>query len=422
MADAPHSRLEQLNWAAIEPKASDVPEDLRQALRSILKEDDKLLTATYPYGDPIVSNGILQLPAGAKDQDESLLEHHRGEKRPPLCLVLSGCVEVYLEVLNVKNTFPLQLISPGEMFGVFEALDRLYNVEDSPGSYSVSSGARSIWILGARLKGEQLPKKVGQRLGLSDTSRWWKHESDPHYKFVKKATKLLPPWYCEIVFLHDSFVKAATENRTFEQLLYSLGWKQSAHARRQISSYNENENIQKQKSDYYLLMQHLNSVQLGQLPAFCVSHLLPRVAGPFEAFQKALYGVLVEEAPKGKTAHFPFILQPAQLQKTGDAGFYSFKEPQPYLEPDKKPAKDQCAYVKDLVGSHREHFYFFCNGADGKPYAKDKHPLGSDHYDLNLSDFVDSAAASPGFPPGGLTKEQICLADGFLNTGVMIRR
>lgn len=43
MAGTVHSSLEELGWAAIEPKATAVPENLRNALKSIVTENEEVV-------------------------------------------------------------------------------------------------------------------------------------------------------------------------------------------------------------------------------------------------------------------------------------------------------------------------------------------------------------------------------------------
>jgi len=443
-------RLEELDWAAIAPRATSVPKELQEALRTLLKDGDKVWAARYPYSDLIVSNGSLTLPAGADSKAQEYLQSACGKASPPLCLVLSGSVEVFLAVPDLMNTFPLQVIGPGEMFGVFEAIDRLHGDTDTPGFYSAASGCVSIRIIGTRLKDRDLPGKVGtELLGKSAKAVSWNHRKEPVCHFIRKATETKHPWYCDLLILPAPWVqRAVDESRTFERLLYRLGWDQSSHARHQITAYTEKHLLQHKNAAFGPLVQHLQSVLLGQLPAFRLGHKVPRSSGPFSSFQNALYEVLCDEATKkGQIPQYPFIVQPAQL-RVGESGFYSFNSPLPYLtvrgNDDKgKNGVTHCKAVLDIVGdkyagegltkapiAYRKHFKFFCNGADGKPYKPGKNPIEEHHHHkLKLNDFFEPtelenvrALLGKKGKKVSITENNICLTDDFLTTGVMICR
>lgn len=167
--------------------------------------------ARYGYSDLIVSNGSLTLPEGANEDKQNRLRNACGEKPPPLCLVLNGSAEVFLAKPDLMKTFPLQLIGPGEMFGVFEALDKLYSDVATPGFYSVSSGCVSIRIIGTRLKDKHLPKKVGQELNRPSVS--WDHHVEPPCHFVRRLPRIKTRGAAKFSFFPPPGLRAQSRTR-----------------------------------------------------------------------------------------------------------------------------------------------------------------------------------------------------------------
>ena len=76
-------------------------------------------------------------------------------------------LDKYFEVFATSNgrVIPLNVAKPGDMLGLFETIDSLYNLTFSP-PWSVSSGARSIFLL-PKITDQVKYKKLCYRYGFN---------------------------------------------------------------------------------------------------------------------------------------------------------------------------------------------------------------------------------------------------------------
>lgn len=458
------SSLQELSWAEIAPIVRKLQDtDIFNALKDVLGETQKLWVARYPYSEFIVNRGTFVPPLNAPSAAKADLAKSC-DGRIPLCVVLERSVEVFLSEeettytedrkqatdKKATKTFPLQVIAPGSMFGVFEALDGLHKTAVSPGIYSVSSGAVSIWILSAALKGvnSSLKLTLGKKHQFD-----WDHKTTPHYKLVKWAMDGTPwrssgtPWHSTVLVIPASFVAKAASSRAFEQLMFRLAWEQSAHARRRMIAYrhehHENGNaLLDNAPQYRMLVQHLESIQLGQLPAFRLTHCLPHdedlshggadFSGPFLGFQEALWHILRE---KNTHPYFPLIVQPEQLREAGQTGFCSFTQRLPFLMPKEPSGGRQCVAIAEYNWPIDRYRFFWHppkaddDSANRKPGSKPdleyraKKAFLAKYEKLKIEEILPVehfARVQKCF--GDFTRDNICLDEGFLNSGVMIRR
>jgi hypothetical protein len=100
----------------------------------------------FPYGEIIAEDGAL------------ISEIINGDgKDIPLGLLLDGCIEIFApsafpdESLNdpsIPNTRPIRILSSGKLIGLFETVNEILGCDDIDANWSLSSGARTVYILG----------------------------------------------------------------------------------------------------------------------------------------------------------------------------------------------------------------------------------------------------------------------------------
>jgi hypothetical protein len=341
--------LEQLSWDAFKNSPAggsiaSVSPLLDAALNDLFHEThDKpiLWKGTYGYGELIVEDGQLRLPREIDNEVRRRFDNtfwkrrvavRQAPRRCPLGLVLSKSVEVFLpqaipETLKAKipniQTWPLQMISTGDVFGVFELLDRYTGLPPAPlDAYSISAGARSIQIATTGSYYRVLSGHASrQRAPARPTTE--SHSDPSHFKLIcDYVTSRQIPWTTEILFFPPWLFESTTDPQSSEllSLLFRRGWIQSTHTRRSALH---------RASRAAAIVSHLENLRSGYLPAFLSSAPLNDVAGPFNQV-RPLFTAAIQARRRDGLIHELVILQPWQLSN-GQVGVYSFETPQPYL-------------------------------------------------------------------------------------------
>lgn len=112
----------------------------------------KFLRLCYPYGKNIVHKGTIQIPTETEDcvsyHDPSVPKYIKemlNYSTIPLCLLLNKASEVYIEIDD--RVVPLNMLQPGQIFGLFETLSMICNSPMTNSIWSVTAGARSTFLL-----------------------------------------------------------------------------------------------------------------------------------------------------------------------------------------------------------------------------------------------------------------------------------
>jgi hypothetical protein len=118
----------------------------RASLLSRTGRSTEVHVVEFPYGELIAGNGALTR------------EIISGEgKDIPLGLLLDGCIEIFatsdlptesIQDPSIPNTRPIRMLSAGKLIGLFETLNEILGYDRVDASWSLSSGARTVYILG----------------------------------------------------------------------------------------------------------------------------------------------------------------------------------------------------------------------------------------------------------------------------------
>lgn len=323
--------------------------------------------ATYSYGSTIVERGQFCTPCGnAECADCAALASDCEYSRIPLGILLSNSIEVHLEPDKPEKgagaseeaelyTVPQRMLSVGEPFGVFETLQVILGEPEARAPWSVSAGARSVWVL-APLGDQRMPQVLGEI--VNEEIEWnWFHM---HWSLIAQAMRR-SDWGVQIAFLPRQIVDLLTSDDASTKLLFEFlletGWQQSAALRRMATI----ESGLRQKfldhpaksvscdfDELYLFATicHLLAIGRGDAPAFEPAGAARAEYGPFKAFEAQLHAAL-KIIRRKKEAHYPVVLQPVHLNAKGDRGLYSFRCPS--LPGLKRPEVDSFAELSPLV-------------------------------------------------------------------------
>ncbi|HTX40329.1 MAG TPA: hypothetical protein VMD25_00775 [Acidobacteriaceae bacterium] len=319
-----------------------------EAIAEVCEDEDTTAPlfyfAEYEYGDLVVKEGKFVPPCGTHTSCAECreLSRYASYSHIPLAFVQRNAVEVFAGETRASRqgkTVPLRVLAAGEMFGVFETLDYLLGSKLDPPSYSVSAGARSVWVL-APLGDVRLTKLIGEETGTD--LEWDRNES--HWSLIQAATRNSAKWKTSVVVFSESFVRLLKESESaasaFRQLLLETGWQQSAALRHTAG---KNAFLRAWYLDgpartlpmplgelyQFATICHLLSIAEGDYPAYQSIGAGEHVLGPFEIFEKILGNALCAlraKVPQAST-YYPVVLQPAHLNVNCPAGYYSFRCP-----------------------------------------------------------------------------------------------
>jgi hypothetical protein len=327
----------------------------------------RCFVATYPYGATIVKRGQFQTPCAVADCADCAALARDCEYSPiPLGLLLSNSIEVHLEPKEAEKsagareeadryTVPQRMLSVGETFGVFETLQAILGEAESRAPWSVSAGARSVWVL-APLGDQRMPQELGEIVNEDIDWTW----SQMHWSLIAQAMRR-SDWNVEIAFLPRQIVELLTKDDVSTKLLFEFlletGWQQSAALRRMATIESGlrqtflDQSAKRPSCDFeelylFATICHLLAIGRGDAPAFEPAGAAKTEYGPFTGFEKQLHAAL-KGIRRKKEAHYPVVLQPVHLNAKGDRGLYSFRCPS--LPGLKRPEVDSYAELSPLV-------------------------------------------------------------------------
>lgn len=316
-------------------------------------------SARYRYGQLIVDRGTFNPPCSSSACSEcKALKGDCAYGHIPLAVILNNSVEVFVEqdiigpqgradtLGAIGKSVPLQMLSEGDLFGTFETLDGLMGKHDGLPPWSVSAGARSIWVLsplGDRRLSETLADNTGNDID-------W-NRGDSHWSLVEQVMRQ-QPWEVEVLFISRGFMERVESRLPGTQNLFGLiletAWEQSRSLRNgttfeaSLRRWYLDGPAQSVASDFgelylYATACHLFSISRGDLPAYKPAGSAKKQYGPFVSFEQTLHEALKiikkETATGNKVAdrkqaiaHYPVTIQPERLAE-GEAGYYSFRCP-----------------------------------------------------------------------------------------------
>lgn len=208
--------IQEVQWEEV---ASDIKKHNRSLFDALeacsLSPQHTFVKACYPYGAKIIDNGILHLPhktgasvpVSSADIDEKL-KKKLSYSAIPLAFLANKASEVFVN--KKERPIPLKLLSPGQLFGLFEIADLLSGIKGKP-IWCVSSGARSLFML----------PKIADKVGYQRIKKALQLEIDPprsmmeHWQIFTSLTNHaahVTHWKSEIIFFTDIWFENWQQN------------------------------------------------------------------------------------------------------------------------------------------------------------------------------------------------------------------
>lgn len=276
--------LEELSWTEIREQVKQIAPELATIIDKINPGDEyKLIRATYAYGDLIVNDGLLCLPNNQGKvvpfTDSSLSDHPAVQKLSysaiPLFFTLEKSNEVFINTHS--RIVPLNLVNPGGILGLFEAMDYYFGRDSQP-RWSVSAGARSIIMLPKITESSGLKRlRVEFKLPASTCLKYLSDHASL-FNAIAKHPNFTQPWENKVLFFTEDWFINQHDPAWFELYTYffkhtwnqaqfsikkmelSLTWESYVRA---ITSRNLKPNIYSADQ-----LKHIISIATGMWPGF----------------------------------------------------------------------------------------------------------------------------------------------------------
>ncbi len=304
----------------------------------------------YRYGDPIAQAGrfcppCLDPECAVCRQVDSAFTVYQGSI--PLALVSRNTVEVFIDAPGPAKrakpwewrSRPARMMGPGELFGVFETLDALYDGNTHSGTWNVVAGARSIALLltrRTRLRGWLTKQIQAGRVSRSELDQRLSALASDDWELVKFLAQRVGDAADHeasetevIVFPPFKSRPSRTEHQKRLQALAELGgvgWVQSKALRLQATDsielasmpYLREANLP--AGDRVALLgtvQQVLAAGRGDLPVFVAANRIGLSSVPMAAVQRCVKDVFKTDQA--------LLLHPHHLRQPGDTGFISIR-------------------------------------------------------------------------------------------------
>lgn len=329
-----------------------------ELLEALIDDDHPAFGLRYRFGEHITSRGVFKPPCPKCAPCRTLKSRFtRALQSIPLGLVCSNTAEVFLDSADPATVAPrpLRLLGPGELFGVFETLDVLFDEEHRKAPWSVVAGARSVVaLLSRRTQIENLIKReLSTRESSEDYRKTARVYANDDWQLLRYIASIgqsnaagETPYETRIIVFAPLADRPMGE--TLQRQLPALhqidgiGWLQSKNLRERAmdtdhlaaNDFLAKANVPREdRVPLQKVAQHVLAAARGDLPTF-VSAARPDVvrAVPLNMVKNTLNRWM-------KTEH-ALVLQPHHL-KRGDVAFISIKANANYFsaEAGKKPSR-----------------------------------------------------------------------------------
>lgn len=222
--------VDVVEWSEIRNEVKKVNPELGRIIDQISPDKKhKLLKARYKFGDKIVDEGKLNLPTLHGEivpidspYVSTALKNYLDYSAIPLSLILEKSNEVF--VTAGERVIPLNYFMPGDLFGLFEAIDLIQAVAKP--RWTVTSGARSIFML-PRVTDDVGYKRIRRNYNINiETPKSLSEQADFFTKIVNHS-KFSDSWCNEILFFPKNWLHKANDNKgwsNFDRYLLRESW------------------------------------------------------------------------------------------------------------------------------------------------------------------------------------------------------
>lgn len=313
--DCPESYIPH-SWGELKDEVKKHNDAIYGLLDGILDNSTELHRVTGLYGSVYCQKGSFLNYPDSPVHSNSI----------PLCLVLDGVVEIsYLQNTegNSAPILPLQHIYPGELFGLFEALDRYYG-QNYYAPWTITSGVISAPICGFR--NAEIRNAITSTFGIYEEIPELEPNNRNGNGYVPtrylqiinqgKSDSHGEAWQSSFIILPDSIL----EDPNLLSHILALAWQQSSGIRsRSFLDYQESKkNVVKQvwKDELNnLLLRIAKGYEFTYWPADLSDQLLP-----FRSSLEYLESEHPSVQNKFKKFHFPYVLTPRRIKPNAQDG------------------------------------------------------------------------------------------------------
>jgi len=312
-----------------------------------LKSEAYVYRVSYQFGEVVLDRGRFVLPAS---HEESGAGNVAGlDREVPLCVPLSSTFEVFHEPEKGSGALrSLRVLKPGELFGVFELLNRRFQFPaDHMGNWAVAAGARSAQLVHP-LGNLELRQRLWDRLGadLPDLKeyRYTKSVTLPtefsSRLVIALARQEMPDWRAQLLIFPGQWMEDhGHASQDFERLQFEAAWRQARPSIDELL-------LQKQcvpllrgdlaglatpigDTGAANLLSHLQAVAIGTKPAYRPHYIVPggrakksieTSFGRHELFKAVLQAFYESLDGSGPT---PVVMEPYHLESPGNFGWCS---------------------------------------------------------------------------------------------------
>lgn len=329
--------LQEVKWAEVRDEIYKInPELVQQCDQVNIYNQYSLFKIWYPYGSTIVNEGDFGLPTvdgkivSIKNPlvPESLREQ-LSYSPIPLSLIINNSSEVFVNIQ--KRVIPLNFLTVGELFGLFEIMNIwMQKPALPPPIWNVTAGARSVFMLPSisdMIGHNRIQKKFGTNINVPyDLSDHWQTFVD-----INTCSEQKPDWHTTIIVFTRKWLQPSNNIGYIKYMQYLAiqGWQQLQF--RLLGDLTEfsvlwsfftheinNRNL---KSRPYLIdtIKHLILIAKGSGVAFAPS--TDNIALPRDVIQQ----VYIDHY--NLKDYIPTIMQPATFTNSNNKLYYSLSFP-----------------------------------------------------------------------------------------------
>lgn len=395
-------RTSQLvDWIEVKSYFKKSNPDLYQAIESVPAHKRKpFVWAKYGYGDDVVKLGEVYLPTqghihplSSRPKADPIAQTLRYSSIP-LGFCAARMCEVFVPLKH--RIIPLNTITPGNCFGLFETLGG----GKLPPVWHVCAGARSMFLLPC-INDTAYFNRLKKKYALSQGKPSLLYDHGKLFHDIAKNGE--HDWACDVFFFTSGwFEDSGPDWAYFRNQLMKMGWQQTQYIR-QEHAYSfmwemlmEAISQSKLKPTPYQMdtVKHLISMHFGAYPGFVPSDA-SGLAGPTQYLQDVFVQVY------GLNGVLPTMMEPAIMRGGEETVYYSLSHP---TMPEGAHLKSPRGIVQDVI-SIREILQLFDAQVQQYQYAQNQHMITlpkytfyhTTHADARLQKFTDIIKADPKF-------------------------
>jgi hypothetical protein len=274
-----------------------------------------LFKAKYLFGKEIILSGKFKPPCNC-DACKALVGNLTRYAQLPLGFVMNNCIEALIQSRDQHKTNPLRILKPGDLFGVFEVIDKMHEYSTNP-TWTLSAGARTIiplWqfrnshfrdAIRALLKSMD---SVNRELLLPHNKAAADKLYEQFWPMLKTMVQQIDSsWMVDVLFL-DANWDDLEIGHILRAYLFEAAWNQSRELREIGLS-----NFQQQTQAVSQIVRISHGESIGFTPWLKNGEL-----GPFALLQEALFNELLLICKRKKNSlslNLPLLLLPCTICK-----------------------------------------------------------------------------------------------------------